>query len=288
MMTCRGTRIVVLIGLVCWLLGAAVSAEDPAPDLLPPTDEPEVFAPDVVSLLGQAYREGEVSVWPDNGRLIFSRFGPGIPDFTIFESSFVGGAWTNPVPTDLFEDSIAAEPGLAPDGTAVFFSLPTSGVHGTHEIYVIEQINDGWSEPQRLFRGLYPSVTHARTIYYTTYVGWKDHIACRYVVDGQYASEQVIGAPVYSTHEDAHPCVAPDGSYVVFDSFTRPCDGACKLFVSFHNDDRTWTEPANLGPVVGDLPAAMARVSADGTTLFFKADGDVYWIHTSAIETLRE
>ena len=197
------------------------------------------------------------------------------------------GSWTQPEPTDLFRDSLAAEPGLAPDGEAIFFTRPTTEAHGTHDIYVIEQSDEGWSEPRRLFRGLYPSLTYDRTIYYTAYVDWRDHIAYRRFVDGQYTSQELIGPPVYSVYEDAHPCIAPDDSYVIFDS-SRPRQGACYLFLSFHNDDGTWTEPVNMEGVLGNLPAALARISPDGEILFFKANGDVYWVHTDALDALRQ
>jgi len=286
-MTRDKARMSALIGFTFCLFAAVATAEDSTPALLPPIDKPEVFAPGIVSLLGDHYRDGEVSLWPDGNRLIFSRSGPGIPDFTVFESRLVDGSWTQPEPTDLFVDSLAAEPGLAPDGRAIFFTPPTTEVHGTHDIYVIEQNDDGWSEPRRLFRGLYPSLTNDRTIYYTAYVHWQDHIAYRRFVDGQYTWQQLIGPPVYSVYEDAHPCIAPDDSYVIFDS-SRPRQGACRLFISFHSDEGTWSEPVNMESVLGDLPAALARISPDGEILFFKANGDVYWIHTDALDALRQ
>jgi len=52
-------------------------------------------------------------------------------------------------------------------------------------------------------------------------------------------------------------------------------------------EDATWTEPVNMGPVLGDLPAALARLSPDGRALFFSANGEIYWIDASVVETLR-
>jgi acyl dehydratase len=60
------------------------------------------------------------------------------------------------------------------------------------------------------------------------------------------------------------------------------------LFISFHSDDGTWSEPVNMESVLGDLPAALARISPDGEILFFTANGDVYWIHTDALDALRQ
>jgi len=253
---------------------------------VPPTDVPEVFAPGIVSLQSNLYRESQLSLWPDGKRLMFCRFGPGIPDNTVFESWLVDGMWTEPTPTHLFENSIAVEPGLAPDGDSIFYSMPASG-HGLHNILVIQRTDAGWSHPRRLFHGLYASATLDGTIYYTGYIGGKDHIALRRLVDGEYMPEEVIGASIFSQHEDAHPCVAPDGSYLIFDSLTRPHEGRCPLFVSFRDGDGSWTEPVHLGSVLGDLPAALPRISPDGTILFFNADGEIYWIDAAVIEQLR-
>jgi len=254
--------------------------------LVPPTDVPEVFVPGIISLWGSTYRESQLSLWPDGLRLIFARFGPGIPDSTIFESTFVDGTWSVPKPTALFENSIALEPGLSPDGAAIFYSMPASG-HGMHNILVIRHTDEGWSRPRRLFRGLFPSISSDGTIYYTGYIGWEDHIVFRRLLNGEYGEEETIGAPIFSSHEDAHPCVAPDESYVIFDSATRPHEGPCPLFVSFRSEDGSWTEPVHMGPVLGDPPAALPRISPDGTILFFHANGDIYWISTAVIEQLR-
>jgi len=281
------TMVVVLVASTAVGCAIAGAGEDPeGVGLTPPLDGPEVFAPGVISLLGSSYRESQLSMWPDGRRVIFSRYGPGIPDGTVFESRLVEGIWSRPEPTALFEDSIALEPGLAPDGNRLFYSMPAPG-HGLHDIFVMEWSDGSWTEPRRLFRGLYASAALDGTIYYTGYIGWRDHIVYRRFVDGEYTAERAVGAPVYSRHEDAHPCVAPDGSYLIFDSSTRPHDGACLLFVSFRNDDGSWTEPVNMGAALGGLPAGLPRVSPDGRILFFNAHGEIYWIDTSVLGQLR-
>jgi len=79
----------------------------------------------------------------------------------------------------------------------------------------------------------------------------------------------------------------PDGSYVIFDSETRPRRSACRLFTSFRDEGGSWAEPAHIGGVLGDPPVALVRTAADEKCVFFKADSDVYWVDASVIEALR-
>jgi len=274
--------------LVLGGVGLDGRASDAYFGLEPPAERPEIFAPEIVSRAGDRLRESDIAFWPDGLRCIFARFGDGIPDYTIFESRWTMEGWTAPAASPLFPDG-GFEPSLAPDGRRIFYIRPGAPAeHGSHVLHMMEYASGAWSAPAPLFAGLYASASLDGTLYYTTFYRNRDHIAYRTWVDGAYGPQRVVEDPVYdSWHEDAHPCVAPDGSYLIFDSDTRPRSGMCSLYVSFRADDGVWTEPIDMAPVVGDLPAAMARISPDGKALFFKADGDIYWIATSAIERLR-
>jgi len=281
---------VICLALLLLLLASCqeVGASDAYFGLRPPVDVPELFAPGIVSHDGNRLRESDIAFWPDGLRCIFTRFGTGIPDYTIFESRWTDDGWTDPTPSPLFPDG-AFEPSLSPDGRWIFYVPPgPSAGHGSHVLHRMEFASGSWSAPTPLFTGLYASADLKGTLYYTTFYRNRDHIAYRTLKDGEYSEQRLVESNVYdSRHEDAHPCIAPDGSYLIFDSDTRPRSGSCWLYVTFRNEDGTWTEPVNLQAVLGDLPAALARISPDGEALFFKANGDIYWIDASAIEVLR-
>ena len=268
--------------------GFDVGASEAYFGLEPPEERPEVFAPGIVSRDGNRFRESDIAFWPDGLRCIFARFGTGIPDYTIFESRWTGDGWTHPVSSPLFPDG-AFEPSLSPDGRWIFYVPPGPAAgHGSHVLHRMELVSGSWSAPTPLFPGLYASADLEGTLYYTTFYRNRDHIAYRTLKDGEYSEQRLVGSNVYdSRHEDAHPCIAPDGNYLIFDSDTRPRSGSCWLYVTFRNEDGTWTEPANMQAVLGDLPAALARVSPDGKALFFKANGDIYWIDASVVNELR-
>ena len=257
-------------------------------DMEPPGDVPVVFAPRIVSLADPALIESDLSFWPDGLRCVFARYNVETRELSVLEAWGDGADWSDPVPSGLFPDG-AFEPSVSPDGQRIFFNPPDfSAPHGALGLRMMEFGSEGWSTPIPLFNGIYASADLDGTLYYTAFYRNKDHIAYRELEGGGYGPEQLVGSNVYDArHEDAHPCIAPDGSYLIFDSETRPRRNACWLFVSFRNEDGSWTEPAHMGGVLGDLPAALARVTPDGRYLFFKADGDVYWVDASVVETLR-
>jgi len=288
-MKTNGSLICLALMLLLLLTGCQeVGASEAYFGLRPPVDAPELFAPGIVSLHGDRLRESDIGFWPDGLRCFFARFGTGIPDYTIFESRWTDAGWTDPVPSSLFPDG-AFEPSLSPDGRWIFYVPPSPPAgHGAHVLHRMELVSGSWSAPTPLFRGLYASADLEGTLYYTTFYRNRDHIAYRTFEDGEYSEQSLVGPNVYDArYEDAHPCIAPDGSYLIFDSGTRPRSGRCWLYITFRNEDGTWTEPVNMQTVLGDLPAALACISPDGNALFFNADGDIHWIKASVVNELR-
>jgi len=281
-------RVTPLDGEYSDILWLTTGGPRPCFGLEPPGNAPELFAPGIVSRDGDRLRESDIAFWPDGLRCFFARFGDDIPDYTILESRWSEDGWTDPAPSALFPDG-AFEPSISPDGRHIFYAPPDPFArHGSLVLQMMELGPEGWSAPVPLFPGLYASAALDGTLYYTTFYRNKDHIAYRTWEDGEYGPQQLVGSSVYSTrHEDAHPCIAPDGTFLIFDSDTRPRSASCWLYITFRNEDGTWTEPLNMEPVLGDLPTALARISPDGQYLFFKADGDIYWIGASVIEALR-
>ena len=257
----------------------------------PPGMTPEVFAPGFISIVGDAYRESDISFWPDGLGCLFARFGEGILDYTVYETQEVNGAWVEPFITELFGEYDVFEPGITPDGRKIFFSstalTPPPGPSGqVLNVWYIEQSDTGWSEPIYFSYDIYASATLDGTVYYTQRMGGKDHIVRRRMIDGDYQPQEIVPAPVYSQYEDAHPCIAPDESYLIFDSEDRPRENNCPLFISFRDSNDTWTEPLNMGNLI-PMNAALARVTPDGKYIFFKSGGDIYWVDAMIVENLR-
>lgn len=103
----------------------------------------------------------------------------------------------------------------------------------------------------------------------------------------------LLGPGVNSELHDWDAFVAPDESYLIFSSQDRPDSvGAQDLYISFRNEDGSWTEARNMGPRVNSPSDEICpSVSIDGEILFFtsrrRGDADVYWMSSVIIAELK-
>ena len=81
--------------------------------------------------------------------------------------------------------------------------------------------------------------------------------------------------------------VAPDESYLIFDSENRPKTGECRLWTSFQKEGGTWTVPTNMESIIHNK-AGYAMLSPDGKYLFFSAGSDIYWMDAKIIKEIKE
>ena len=89
-------------------------------------------------------------------------------------------------------------------------------------------------------------------------------------IDGQFTPAQKLGEEINSEYREFDPFVAPDESFIIFAS-TRPDGfGSGDLYISFKNDDGTWTQARNIGePINTPGPEFCPMLSYDTKYLFF-------------------
>jgi len=95
----------------------------------------------------------------------------------------------------------------------------------------------------------------------------------------------------------AHPFIAPDESYLIWDSEREEGYGESDLYISFRKDDGSWGPAINMGPDVNsDKDDFYGSVTPDGKFLMFDrtisktddyVDVDIYWADAQVIEDLR-
>jgi len=82
----------------------------------------------------------------------------------------------------------------------------------------------------------------------------------------------------------AHPYIAPDESYIIYDAEVSNIPDNGDLFMSF-NINGTWSKALSLGANINtEVSETTATVSPDGNYLFFNRgeektseDGTIYW-----------
>lgn len=71
------------------------------------------------------------------------------------------------------------------------------------------------------------------------------------------------------TGPDADPYIDPDERFMIFSSIRPGGFGSGNLYITY-NEDRSWSEPVNLGPPVNtDDYEYTPMLSADGEVLYF-------------------
>lgn len=245
---------------------------------------PQQFAPGLVTTDGYEYGG---TFTPDLTEFYYIRSIPDSKKQEIAVLTNQDGTWTE----------TAAFPRK---GTHVF--SPDGGVMHLGKRY-LERTDDGWSELQKLPEPLASlpimrlSSSESGTVYFDEFK--RDFTgAIRYSkqVDGQYQTPQLIGATINSG-KSFHPFIAPDESYIIFDSKRDDGYGDSDLYISYRQDDGSWGQAINLGDKINtDAWEAAASVTSDGKYMFFNRNMgsknyenvDIFWVSAGFIDELRD
>ena len=98
-----------------------------------------------------------------------------------------------------------------------------------------------------------------------------------------------------------HPFIAPDESYLIFDSEREGGYGDSDIYISFREPNGSWGNPINLGDKINtEAWEACASVTPDGKYLFFNRtvgpvpyenddyeNVDIFWVDAGVIEKLK-
>jgi len=246
----------------------------------PPGDVPVIFAPGNVSSNDFIEYSGTFS--SDGREYYFYRFSDSIPP-TIYECRAAGSVWTDPEPVDFSAGYPAYEPHLTYDNTTLYYAWAKGSEFPG--IWMTSRDSTGWSEPKQAGQGMFVTSDSMGNIYVTDMsslmVNGKTYLAKVTVDNGLFTGYQRLDIiPHYGSQ--AHPCIAKDGSYIIFDVASGGY-----LYVSFKKPDGTWGEAIDLTAYGFDPKAGGATLSPDGKYLFFCLSGDIWWVDAQVIEKLR-
>jgi hypothetical protein len=246
---------------------------------VPPGLTPEKFAPGIVS--SDELREYSLTLSSDSSEIYFYRFGENVPS-KVYSSRFEKGSWSVPEVFGPASDHPAAEPCMTPDNRRLYFMWNTGS--DIHPYYMVERGRTGWSAPVLAGDGMYMTASSDGQMYTTDistlFTTGRTYLAKIQTSHGLFTRLTRLDIqPHYGTQ--AHPCIAPDSSYILFD-----VDGGTHLFVSFRKSDGTWDTGIDLANHGFDPMAGGAYISPDGKYLFFHLNGDIWWVDSQVITTL--
>jgi Tol biopolymer transport system component len=251
----------------------------------PPGMQPEIFAPGIVSDPSLFEYAGTFS--PDGNEYYFWRLYDDSPSKFLC-SKLVDGKWTAPEQLAVVAEYQAGEPHITFDNKRLYFiwqhPVPP-GQYGIPQYYFVERTPNGWSEPEYAGQGMFLSSSRDGQLYTTD-------MSSRNINGNTYLAKVTTDNGLFVNYErlaiqpqlgfQAHPCISPDGSYILFD-----VEGGSYLFISFKNPDGTWGDAIDLTKHGFDPLAGGAYISPDGKYLFFALNEDIWWVDVKVIENLK-
>ena len=116
------------------------------------------------------------------------------------------------------------------------------------------------------------------------------------LVGGKYDDPKPLSKEINSGKQNSHPFIAPDESYIIWDSERDEGFGDADIYISFKSQDGSWGKAINMGDKINtDAWDAAASVTPDGKYLFFNRNVgsdeydnvDIFWVDAQIIQDLR-
>jgi len=243
---------------------------------VPPDLTPRIFAPGFISLTYSV--DYAASFAPDGSEFYFTRRTGNSQN--LYESHLVDGIWSQPAPLPFSSGYNAHEPHVTLDNAALYFGWFRPVPEGEssamdYGIWAVDRMAGGWSEPRYVGQGMYVNSDLNGQLYITHQPTSSPAVALVTLSAGRLTDYERITP-------GAHPAIAPDGSYLVYDR-----QGSDHLWVQFRLPDGTWGPAQELNGEGFPQRAQIASISPDGLYLFFTDGNDLYWVSTEIITTLK-
>jgi hypothetical protein len=213
----------------------------------------------------------------------------------IYTSKETNGTWPNLSVAPFSGEFWDMEPQITPDGNRMYFGskrpLPGAPPNVLYQWY-IDKTGSGWTEPQPMAAPLwgifmmFPSVADNGNMYFTSGNGattcW---IAVSRYENGSYQEPEPVSDSINYLYWAAHPFIAPDESYIIFDACTDSINHIYDLFISFRKPDDNWTTAKKIPSPIS--PGGCPFVSRDGNYFFFWKTNCIKWVDAGFIEDMR-
>ncbi|KZS41064.1 hypothetical protein AWE51_23185 [Aquimarina aggregata] len=265
------------------------TTESPYLGQKPPGLIPEPFAPGLVTTLNW---EIDGVFTPDLKEFYFIReVGEKEEDkkmeFVVFQ--YKNNQWQDSVIS-----SRVGQPFISPDGKKMHLGRRYKERTGT-----------GWSEIKKLDTvfmkiPIMRLTASAKGTYVFDEMSEEGHLRYSRLIDGKREEPRSFGKEINTGKSNAHPFIAPDESYILWDGRRDSGYGNADIYVSFRQKDDSWSKAINLGENINTEASEYgASVTPDGKYLFFNRNvgkvkptdkyenTDMFWVDAQVIERLR-
>ncbi len=264
----------------------------------PPGDSAVIFAPGIISLPNRL--EGNITFSPDGNEYFFTVHGLHYSTYKIYYSRRDSNQWSPQAEAPFFAGQKNSNPHFSLDGNKLFFDskMNASGPNNRN-IWMVQRSPEGWSAPTMLPSPINSGYVDAYYSESADSVGYFNSdrpggqsydIWCTHKMPDHSIQAENLGLAVNSKTYDITPCIAPDGSYLIFTSYRRGPD----LYVTFKDGKGGWTIPVNMKRINTSAEESDPTLSPDGRFLFFTRGHagvepqDIYWVSTKIIDDIKK
>ncbi|WP_299437595.1 hypothetical protein [uncultured Aquimarina sp.] len=265
----------------------------------PPGLQPEVFAPNIISKPSESEFG---SVFSKDGKEFF--YGVDINGKSeIRYTRLEKDSWT--APKVIVSDSKYGfnDPFLSPDEYRLYYisDMPLNGKGNgkDHDIWYSEKKPYGWSKPINAGANInsdrdeyYMSFTDNGTMYFSSNSNSENNnfdIYASKKVNSKFQKPEKLSDGINTKSYEADVFVAPDESYVIFCARRKEGLGRGDLYISFKNEDGSWTKSKNMGAPINTKGHELCPfVTKDGKYFLYTSNQDIYWVEASIINQYRE
>jgi len=245
----------------------------------PPGSIPEIFDPRVVST---ADSDPATAFSPDVNEIYFHKYDEGLENDALVAIQYQDNLWT--------ETFVVPRGEISPDGKILYKGNEYR-----------EQTPSGWSELKSLGTP-FDSIPIMRltassegTYYFDDVSLFSDkssvvQISYSRLINGIREKPRTLDIEITATMK-FHPFIAPDESYLIFDS--RIEGGDNDIYIIFRQQDGSWSPAINLGDNINtELSEVYGSVTPDGKYFFFRrtlsnGQKNTMWVDTGFIDELR-
>lgn len=165
-----------------------------------------------------------------------------------------------------------------------------------------DRVGDGWSERKSLGPmfdredwGIMRLSASAKGTYVFDDYKSNDEIRISRVIDGERQAPKKMGPEINTGKWTAHPFIAADESYLIWDSEREGGLGETDIYISYRQKDGSWGPAINMGDKINsDKADFYASVTPDGKYILFNRtvskeplNIDIYWVSAQIIDKLR-
>lgn len=216
----------------------------------------------------------------------------------ILASQIVNGKWTTPI--SIIEDDVNSfnDPFLSPDEERLYYiSDKPRNAQDTikdYDIWYSKREGKDWSSPINAgpvintdSNEFYISFTNSGTMFFASNKNKKakrQHDFDIYrseSINGKFSLPEKLSDSINSKRYEADVFIAPDERYIIFCSARREGYGSGDLYISFKDDDGSWTTAQNLGDAINSEKNDICPfVTYDYKYFFYTSSQDIYWVST--------